>query len=68
MYLVDNAIPCVASIVDDDVDFAIAELGSLLYELGEVCIVEHVTSNSDCATTSLVDLLCGVRCLGYSIR
>jgi hypothetical protein len=55
-HLVDNAIPGIASIVDNDVDFATSELSSLGDECLDVGIVEHVACNSQGAASRLVDL------------
>jgi hypothetical protein len=41
-HLVNHAVPGVACVVDDDVDFAVAELCGLLDERLEVFVVEHV--------------------------
>ena len=43
IYLVDNAVPGEACVVDDDMDFAVPELGRLLDELVYVFGVQHIS-------------------------
>jgi hypothetical protein len=56
-HLVNDTVPCVARIVDDDVDLAVAKLRSLLDERLDVRIVEDVASNCDGAAAVLLDLV-----------
>lgn len=65
-HLVDHAVPRVAGVVDDDVDLAVAELGGLFHERGDVFGVGDVAGDGDCLAAVLVDavgdvvgLLCG---------
>jgi hypothetical protein len=54
---VDNTVPCVACIVDDDVDLAVTELCRLLDERLDIGIVEDVAADGNCAATGLFDLV-----------
>lgn len=54
----NDTVPRESSVVDDDVNLAIAELGSLLHQLGEVRIVEHIAWNGNSASSRITDLLC----------
>jgi hypothetical protein len=54
-HLVDDAIPCVAGVVDDNVDLAASELSGLGNKRLDVGVVEHVACDSQGATTRLVD-------------
>jgi hypothetical protein len=44
---VDHAIPCVARVVDDDVDLAVAKVGGFLDERLDVGVVEDVACYRD---------------------
>ena len=48
-HLVDDAVPCVARIVDNDVDLASAKLGRLGDQCLDVGVVEHVACYCYCA-------------------
>ncbi len=50
----DDTVPGIAGIVHDDVDLSISKFRSLLNQSLKICIIEHVTSNSDCTTAGLV--------------
>jgi hypothetical protein len=54
---VNNTVPCVARIVDDDVDLAVTELCRLLDERLDVGIVEDVAADGNCAAAGLFDLV-----------
>jgi hypothetical protein len=62
IYFVDHAVPGVACVVDDDVDFAVAEVCGLLDERVEVCVVEHVSWGGDGLAAGLVDAVCDALC------
>jgi hypothetical protein len=69
-HLVDYTVPCVARIVDDDVDLAVAEFGGLLDERLDVGVVEDVAADCDGLAAILLDavdygfrLLCAVLAL-----
>jgi len=64
-YLVDHAVPGVACVVDDDVDFAVAEVCGLLDERVDVLVVEHVSGDSEGLATALVDGVRDVLCFVY---
>lgn len=51
----NNTIPCEPGIVHDNVDFAIAELGGFLYQLGDVVAIEDIAADGEGAAG-----LCGV--------
>lgn len=51
----DNTIPCETCIVDNDMDLALAKLGSLLDQGLEVGVVEHIAGNSQCLASITVD-------------
>jgi hypothetical protein len=59
---VDHAVPGVACIVDDDVDFAVAEVCGLLDERVQVFVVEHVSWSGDGLAAGLVDRVCHTLC------
>lgn len=67
-YFVDNSVPGETSVVDDDVDLAIAKLGSLLHQGLEVVLIQDVASDSNSAATGLVDRLCDSSGLGYKLQ
>lgn len=46
-HLVDDTVPCVSSIVHDDVNLAAAELGRLLDENFDVFVVKDIACYSD---------------------
>jgi len=54
-HLVDDAVPCVARVVDDDVDLAVAEVCGVFDELGDVGVVHHVAHDSDGGAARCVD-------------
>lgn len=54
----DDAVPGVSGVVDNDVNLAVAELSSLLDKLVDVLVVQHVARHGSCAAAILVDLLC----------
>jgi hypothetical protein len=56
-HLVDHAVPCVARVVNDDVDLAVAKLRSLLNERLDVGIVEDVACDCNGAAAVLLDLV-----------
>jgi hypothetical protein len=56
-HFVDHAVPCVARVIDDDVDLAVAKLRRLLNERLDVGIVEDVARDSDGAAAVLLDLV-----------
>lgn len=63
----DDAVPCIARIVDDDVDLAVAEFGCLLNQVFDVGVVEDIAADCDGGTAVLLDgvdyrlrLLCAV--------
>ena len=60
--LVDDAVPCEARVVDDDVDLAVAEFRRFLDECVDVRAVKHVARYGDGTAAGLVDLL------GYCFR
>lgn len=45
--LVDHTVPCVAGIVDQDVNLAIAKLGRFGHQDGEVIGIGHITRDRD---------------------
>jgi hypothetical protein len=56
-HLVNDTVPCITRIVDDDVDLAVAKLRSLLDERLDVSIVEDVAGYRDGAAAVLLDLV-----------
>lgn len=64
-HLVDDAVPCVPGIVNDDVDLAAAELCGFLDEIRNVCIVEDIAGDRDSSAAALVDLICYRLCFLY---
>jgi hypothetical protein len=54
-HLVDDAVPSVARVVDDDVDFAIAEGGGFLDEGCDVRGGEHVAGDGEGGSAGGVD-------------
>jgi hypothetical protein len=52
---VNDTVPCEASVVDNDVKLAIAELSSLLDEFWNVRVVQQITSDGECLTTGCID-------------
>jgi hypothetical protein len=46
-HLVDDAVPCIARVVDDDVYLAVAEVGGFLDERLDVRVVEHVARDGE---------------------
>jgi hypothetical protein len=63
--LVDHAVPGVASVVDDDVDLAIAELCGLLDQRLEVFVVEHVAWSGNGLAATFVNSIGDALCLFY---
>ena len=68
-YLVNHAVPGVASVVNNDVNLPATKLSSLLDERIDVFVVEHVSGNREGLATILVDgirnafrLFCGCCC------
>ena len=53
----DDAVPSISSIVDNDVDLAVAKLCCLLDQLVDVVIVEHISRNGNCPAARLVDFI-----------
>lgn len=53
----NDTIPCVASVVDDDVDLAASEFSGLLDELRNVRVVENIASDRNCCAAALLDLV-----------
>jgi len=56
-HFVDHAIPGEAGVVDEDVDFAGAEVGGGVDEVVDVGCVEHVTWDGECFPAGGVDAL-----------
>lgn len=54
-HLVDDAVPRVAGVVDNDVDLAVAKLGGLVDEQLDVGAVEDVAGHADGLAAGLVD-------------
>ncbi|KAJ3474285.1 hypothetical protein NLG97_g9913 [Lecanicillium saksenae] len=54
-HLVDDAVPGVAGVVDDDVDLAVAKLGGLVDEQLDVGLVEDVAGHADGLAARLVN-------------
>lgn len=46
-HLVNNTIPGEPGIVDDNVDFAIAELGGFLYQFGDIVAIEDIANDGE---------------------
>lgn len=61
----DDTVPGVASIVDNDVDLAVAKLGGLLDEVVNVVLVEDVASDSDGLAAVPVDPISDVGAFLY---
>jgi hypothetical protein len=59
---VNHTVPRVACVVDDDVDFTVAEVCGLLDERVEVFVVEHVAWSSDRLATTFIDGICDALC------
>lgn len=53
----DNTIPGVTSIVDNDMDLAVAEFGSLLDQVLDVLSVHDIAGYSDSLASRLVDVV-----------
>lgn len=62
-YLVDNAVPSKAGIVDDDVNLAIAKLRSFLDKGIDISAVQHIARYGGCDAPRLVDLVGYFFCL-----
>lgn len=56
-HLVDYAVPCVARIVNNDVDLAVTEVCGGFYEFGYVGIVKDVAGDGDGGAARFVDLV-----------
>lgn len=56
-HFVDHAVPGEAGVVDEDVDFAGAEVGGGADEVGDVVGVEHVAWDGECFPAGGVDAL-----------
>ena len=54
-HLVNNAVPCIARIVYDNVDLSIAEFSGLLDEVGNVGVVKDVAYYGNCGAARGVD-------------
>lgn len=67
-HLVDDAVPCEAGVVYDDVDLAIAKLSSSLDELLDVSVDHHVDLDANGTASILVDLVGYIFCLFCSIH
>jgi hypothetical protein len=67
-YLVDHAVPCVTSIVDNNMNLAVSELRCLLDQFLNILVIEHIACYSYGAAAGFVDLLCCIFCLLYKIK
>ena len=61
----NHAVPGVASVVDDDVDFTVAEICGLLDERLKILVVEHVARGGNGFPATLVDSIGNILCLFY---
>lgn len=61
-HLVNDAVPSVAGIVDDDVQFTFAEFCSFLDECVEVDVVQHVSRHGEGFAAVLVDGVGNLAC------
>ena len=61
----NHAVPGVASVVDDDVDFTVAELCGLLDERLKILVVEHVARGGNGFSAALVNSIGNILCLFY---
>jgi hypothetical protein len=64
---VDDTVPCVASIVDNDVDLAVAELSCLLDKRLDVSVVEDVAADCDRLAAILLDAVDYRLCLLWAV-
>lgn len=62
-HLVDDTVPCIASVVDNDVDLAVAKFGGFLDESLDVVVVENITADCNGLAATLLDLLDYAVCL-----
>lgn len=68
-HLVDHAVPGETCVVDDDMDFAVAEVGGPLDQLGVVGWVDDVAGYGDGLAAGFADGFCdcfGFGCVGVS--
>lgn len=56
-YFVNDTVPCKASVVDNDVNLAIAKLSRLLDQLIDVAVVQHIAGHRQRLAAILVDAL-----------
>ena len=61
--LVDHAVPCVTSIVNNNMNLPVSKLRCLLDQFLNILIIEHIAYYSYSATTGFVDILCRICCL-----
>lgn len=54
-HLMDYRVPCKASIVDNDMNLAISKICCFLNQLLNICLIEHISRNCNCAKTLLID-------------
>ena len=62
-HLVDDGVPGVSGVVDNDVDLAAAEVSGFLDEPGNVVRVQDVADHGDGLAAILLDLLNNTLCL-----
>ena len=70
IHLMDDSIPGISSIIDNDVDFAISKIRCFLDKCLEVCGVEHIARYIYCRTTGFIDLaryVCSFSCGDVSV-
>ena len=61
--LVDHAVPCVTSIVNNNMNLPVSKLRCLLDQFLNILIIEHIAYYSYSAAAGFVDLLCRIFCL-----
>jgi hypothetical protein len=67
-HLVDDTVPCVAGVVDDDVDLTAAKLRRLRDQLVDVLLFQQVTRHSEGLAAGGVDAVCrGARLFGVNV-
>ena len=65
-HLVNDTVPCVSRIVDNDVDLAASKLCSFLNEFGNIFVFQNVAYDGDGGAAALLDLIDNGLCLFYT--
>lgn len=66
-HLVNDTIPCVSRVVDNDVNLAASEICGFLDEFSDVVVFQNVAYDGDGGATALFDFIDNSLCLVYTL-